>query len=69
MQAIRHEQLKANLRNLITVQLFDLPAALMLALGLLTKFSENGALFPFLENDEVVNGIIVTGVLILLWCG
>jgi len=68
IRATREERLKANFRNLIMVQLFDLPAVLMLAFGLLTRFSEQGALLPFLENDELVDGMIVTGALILLWC-
>ena len=56
------EKLKANSKKFVMLQIVEAPAAIMLALGLSAKFSENGTVvFAFLESATTVNTLLIAG--------
>ncbi len=58
-------ELTAIKREIIKTQLFGIPAALLLGLGLYGLFAADGNAFhPLLDNRTVVYGMLVAGVVL-----
>ena len=64
--AERNNQQLANIkREILKTQVFGIPAALLLGLGLYGLFAANGNAFhPLLDNQTVVYGMLVTGAIL-----
>ena len=62
----RNNQQLANIkREILKTQVFGIPAALLLGLGLYGLFAANGNAFhPLLETPNVVYGMLVTGAIL-----
>ena len=57
-----NQQLASIKREILKTQIFGIPAALLLGLGLYGLFAANGNAFhPLLDNQTVVYGMLVTG--------
>ncbi len=57
-------------QSIIKYAAIDGIATLILGLGIYGKFIVQGDAFhPLLNNSNVVNGLIVVGVVIMGWCG
>ena len=67
----KHEnELKEIDRKMILVSIIDLPGSVLVGLGLYGKFAAKGNSFlPILDNDQVVNVMLTTGGLIMVWGG
>jgi len=56
-------------KKMTTVAIIDMPASVMLGLGLYGKFAANGNAFhPMLNNADVVNSLLILGGAIMSFC-
>ena len=59
------QQLAAIKREILKTQLFGIPAALLLGLGLYGLFAANGNAFhPLLDNRNIVYAMLIAGVIL-----
>lgn len=55
-------------KQILKLQLLEMPAMLILGLGLYAKFSDGNAFHPLLNKPAIANGFIILGGLLVLWC-
>jgi hypothetical protein len=65
MKGRNNRQLAVIRKEIIKTQVFGIPAALLLGLGLYGLFAANGDAFhPLLNNQNVVYGMLVAGAIL-----
>ena len=56
-------------KKLLTINIIDFPALVLVALGLFGKFTDDpGSMHPILANTTVTTGMLVVGGAIAAWC-
>ena len=69
MHTSREEELKQVQKELLFLNIIDMPAALLVGLGLFAVFGAEGNAIPALLNDKTfAYGAIVIGGAIMAWC-
>ena len=63
------EEIKQIQRQLFILRIINVPAMILVALGLTAVLSVNGNAFPdLLNNKNVAYGAIVVGGVVMAWC-
>ena len=63
------EEIKQIKRQLFILRIINVPAMILVALGLAAVLSVNGNAFPdLLNNKNIAYGVIVVGGAVMAWC-
>ena len=69
MHRSREEEMKQVRKDLLVLQIIDMPATVLVGLGLYAVFGANGNAFPEqLNNQNLAYGAIIVGGVVMVWC-